>query len=358
MENMVNNFWSNKKVVVLGHTGFKGSWLSCSLLLLGSSITGISLAPKRKKDIFNLINLGRLIKKNVFLDIRNKKKLSKELIKANPDIIFHLAAQPLVKKSYLKPEYTYDVNFNGTLNLLNICKKIRNLKSLIVVTTDKCYLNHNKKKSFKENDALGGFDPYSSSKACVEILTQGYYKSFYEGKVGVATARAGNIIGGGDWSEDRIIPDLINSYRNKRFLILRNPNYTRPWLYIMDIINGYLTLAEKLFKRKLDYSGSWNFGPGKKNNITVKALVQKSKKQLPKLLKVRLKKSNFKESKYLNLNILKSKKKLNWKNKYDIDESIEATVKWYIKYLKNPKLIKNYIFLEIKNFLKVRNISE
>lgn len=349
---MVKNFWKNKKILVLGHTGFKGSWLSLTLYLLGANVSGISLKPKRKKDLYNILNLKRIIKSSEYIDIRNFKKLSSAVNKIKPDIIFHLAAQPLVKESIKNPLYTYETNFMGTLNILEICRNLKSLKSILITTTDKCYLNIGKKKNYKENDPLGGFDPYSSSKASTEILVKAYYETYLKNRIGLATARAGNVIGGGDWSNNRLLPDIMRSYLNKKILTIRNPFSTRPWLYILDVICGYLILANNLYKDKNFFSSAWNFGPGKKNNIKVLKIIKSTASFLNKPLKIKIKKSNFKESKYLNLDVSKSKKYLSWKNNFDIDLSLKETINWYKQYLHNTKNIKSYTKQHILNYIR------
>ena len=237
------SFWKNKKVLITGHTGFKGSWLSLALSKLGAKLYGYSLNIENKSQIFSCLNLEKIFVKSKYGDIRDIKKLKKFIKFSKPEIIFHLAAQPLVRESYVDPNYTYEANVMGTINLFEILKQNENLKCLMVITTDKVYKNLEKKDGYKEEESLGGHDPYSASKACVEIITESYKKSFFEknGKV-VATLREGNVIGGGDWSKDRLIPDIIKSIKSQKNLIIRSPDSVRPWQHVMEAVYFYIKI--------------------------------------------------------------------------------------------------------------------
>ena len=270
VKNLINNqFWGKKKILITGHTGFKGTWLSLWLNKLSADVYGISLPPpKNEKNLFNLVKLKKNIN-SYFIDIRKKKKLEKTIIKIKPEIIFHLAAQPLVKESYKNPFNTIDTNILGTVNLLEICRKHKFVKTIIVITTDKVYENREQKKPYDENSKLGGFDPYSSSKACVELIVSSYRNSYFKKKgVSIATARAGNVIGGGDWSANRIIPDAVNAWGKNKSLIIENPKSTRPWQHVLDSLYGYLLLAQKISKNH-KLSGAYNFGPLNKKQYSV-----------------------------------------------------------------------------------------
>ena len=272
-------FFKGKKIFITGHTGFKGSWLTYILYLSGAKLVGYSLRPKNRFDNFYLLKLDKKIK-NYYGDIRNKKVIESKIKKFNPDILFHLAAQPLVKESYKNPEFTFSTNVIGTLNVLEIIKEVKSVKSAIIVTSDKCYKNYEKISGYSEDDELGGEDPYSASKAAAENIFFSYQKSFFnnKNKIGLVSVRAGNVIGGGDWSEDRIIPDLIKSIIYRKKFIIRSPKSTRPWQHIFDLINGYLILSKRIYgNNKLN--GSWNFGPNK-NHITVKQVISKLIKKL------------------------------------------------------------------------------
>ncbi len=322
----MNNFWKNKKVFITGHTGFKGSWLSLWLNYLNADIMGYSLPVSNKEVLFKKLNLKNKFK-TISGDINDSKKLEKNLLKFNPDIIFHLAAQPLVLDSYKNPKTTFQTNIMGTINLLNSCRKLRKLKSIIIVSSDKCYENNERNYNFKEIDKLGGDDPYSASKAAVEIITNSYHKSFFK-RIGIATVRSGNVIGGGDYSKDRLVPDTIRSINKKKNLFLRYPDSTRPWQHVFETLNGYIILTEKLTKNKNKYSGSWNFGPNKKG-VSVKIIAEKIIKKWKSKIKINYKNYKFKEKNFLSLNSNKAYKYLNWKNKWTINKTIKQIVNWH-----------------------------
>ena len=320
------NFWKNKKVFITGHTGFKGSWLCLWLKYLNADIMGYSLPLSKKNNLFYKLKLIDKLK-NVEGDITDSKNLEKCLIKYEPDIIFHLAAQPLVIESYINPKLTFETNIQGTVNLMNSCLNLKKLKSIIVVTSDKCYENNEIRSNFTENDKLGGDDPYSASKASAEIITASYHKSFLN-NIGVATVRSGNVIGGGDNSKNRLIPDIIKSIKKNQNLILRYPESTRPWQHVFETINGYINLCEKLYKNK-EYSGAWNFGPNYKK-ITVRDIAKKIIKISNSKVKINYKRNKFfREKNFLTLNSKKANKYLGWKNKWNIDKSIEQVVSWH-----------------------------
>jgi CDP-glucose 4,6-dehydratase len=305
----VTNFYKNKRIFITGHTGFKGIWLTSALLNFGAKITGLSLNDEKKK-LFNEYIKNKEIK-SYFGNVENYSFLKKVIKKAKPQIIFHLAAQSLVINSYKEPLRTFKTNTFGTLNLLEIARNVSAIKSVIIVTSDKCYKNYGKFKFYKETDALGGVDPYSSSKAAVEIFADSYLKSFFlKSKIGLATVRAGNVIGGGDWSKNRIVPDCIRSIQRKNKLTIRNPNHIRPWQHVLDPVNGYLLLAMKIYFNYKKYSGSWNFGPSYKQVKSVRSIVnliiKKSKKKIEVVV---LRNKNY-ESYCIKLNSSKSKKKI------------------------------------------------
>lgn len=352
--NVLNNFYNNKKILITGHTGFKGLWLTTILSIFGAKIIGLSLNDKNKKNFYKCINNKSLIK-SYWGNINNFLFLKKIINKNKPQIIFHLAAQSLVIDGYKKPLKTFQTNVLGTLNLLEIAMRTPTVKSVIIVTSDKCYQNFSTSKSYKETDPLGGIDPYSSSKAAAEIISQSYLKSFYlKSKIGLATVRAGNVIGGGDWSKNRIVPDCIKSVFKNYKLILRNPNYIRPWQHVLDPLNGYLLLGMKIFFNPKKFSGPWNFGPSYKQVKSVRAVVnlifKKSKKKIKfSILEKKIKKY---ETHSIKLNSFKSKIKLGWKPKYNFEDSVNLTYDWYSQYFKNKKLI---FFQQIKNFYKLNN---
>ena len=338
MAKMNNKFWKNKKVFITGHTGFKGSWLSLWLKYLGADIKGYSLPLTKKEFLFHKFELNKNLK-NIYGDIRDLKKLKKSIKNFSPDLVFHLAAQPIVIDSYKRPLYTFDTNIIGTANLLQSCIGIGKLKSIVLVTTDKCYENVDKQYSFKENDKLGGDDPYSASKAASEIVVNSYYKSFLL-NTGVATARSGNVIGGGDRGKNRLVPDIIHAIKNNKKLSLRNPESTRPWQHVFETINGYIMLSEKLYSNKKKYSGAWNFGPSQKK-ISTKNIAVKISKYWEKSLNFNYNsKSQYKEKKFLSLNSEKSNTVLNWQNKFQINETILQIVNWEKQNLINKNMYK------------------
>lgn len=352
----LNKFWKNKKVFLTGHTGFKGTWFSILLSLLGAKVIGYSLKPSTSPNLYNLIKLNKLIHKSLYGDIRDYNKLKKSIIKFSPDFIVHMAAQPLVRQSYDNPKYTYEVNTLGTINILNILNEINFIKSALIITTDKVYANNDKKKYFKEDDSLGGMDPYSNSKSCAELAVKSYNHSFLkQKKIFVATARAGNVIGGGDFSNDRIIPDYFRSLLKNQKLILRSPNSVRPWQHVLDPLYGYLLLLMKLDKRQIVTGSSFNFGPNRSSNKTVNEVINLINKNFNNEVKIIRKKNNskiYKESKILMLDSSKSKKTLRWNTKYNLKQSINLTSSWFrLSIYKKNKNILKFTQEQIKEFL-------
>lgn len=333
---MPNNFWKNKKVLITGHTGFKGGWASLFLFYLGAKIYGYSLAPINKFNFYDICSLNKFLVEDKFDDLRNYLSLKKFIEKVEPDIIYHFAAQSLVGNSYSDPLTTYSTNVMGTANLLNIAREVKSIKSIINVTSDKCYLNKEKKNKFTEDDKLGGIDPYSSSKSCSEILTNSFYESFFKDiGTGIASVRAGNVIGGGDWSESRLFPDCIRSIFEKKKLIIRNIKSTRPWQHVLDPLYGYILLGEKLFDDQNRFSGPWNFGPSTFNSKNVNFILKRIKKNYSNFTwDILDNQVFFRESFSLNLDSSKSIKNLQWKPKIDIENSIDITLLWY-KYFYN-----------------------
>ncbi len=355
MNNKINNrFWKGKKVFISGHTGFKGSWLSIFLTYLGAEVTGYSLKPLTRPSLFNLAKIDKLIKKSIISDIRDYKKLYQEIKKSNATIIFHLAAQPLVRMSYIHPKDTFDVNFSGTLNILQIIKRIKKISTGIIITTDKVY-DIKKNKIFKETDALGGLDPYSSSKVCMEYLFNSYNESFFQKKKQmIATVRAGNVIGGGDYSVDRLIPDIYRSAFKNRSILLRNPRSIRPWQHVLEPLSGYLMLAQNIHNKRIKkINQNWNFGPNISSCKSVLYLSKYLSKQLK--LKIVINKKNSKkifkpETSVLRLSNYKSRNLLKWHPKWSINKSLDKIIEWNEKVKKN-----NYTSVciqQIKEYIK------
>ena len=343
--------FKNKKVIVTGHTGFKGSWLTLWLISLGAKVIGVSNEIKSSPSNFEILNLKKKII-NYNLDIRNFVNLKKVFLKHKPDFVFHLAAQAIVKKSYSDPLNTFTSNTIGTINLLESLKYLKNKCIAIIITSDKSYKNLEIKRGYKEDDLLGGTDPYSASKGCAELAIQSYIKSFYLKKknyLKVGIARAGNVIGGGDWSDNRIIPDCIKAWSRNRTVIIRNPNSTRPWQHVLEVINGYLTFAINLkYNSKINYE-TFNFGPKKHQDRSVISLINEIKKNWDEAkYKIKKEKNNL-ESQLLKLNSNKAKKILNWSCKLNFVESVELTAKWYRTYFNNRDML-DYSIKQIKNF--------
>jgi len=334
-----NNFWKNKKVLITGNTGFKGSWLTILLLEKKAKIIGISKKEKRGLYLFNYLKLNNKIKQ-YYLDICDYEKLKKVVKIEKPDVIFHLAAQPIVRESYIRPLDTLKINIFGTSNILEIIRYSKKKVSFINVTTDKVY-KQSGVKSFSEAHSLGGKDIYSSSKASSDMITSSYFESFFKKskKIGIATARAGNVIGGFDWSNNRIVPDTVKASFNAKILTIRMPKSIRPWQHVLDVVNGYVILAEKLYKDPIKFSGSWNFGPNNSANKNVITLVKTLRKELSKKAKVVFKKGNFHEEKSIKLLSIKSKKRLNWTPKFNFNKCIKLTAEIYNLYYKK---ILNY----------------
>ena len=332
MENIKNlkRFWEKKRVFITGHTGFKGSWLCIVLNYLGSKISGYSLKPD-KKSLFNKSKIIKNLSSNYFSNINDISKLKKALKQSKPEIIFHLAAQPLVLESYKKPLETFSTNMIGTLNLLESIREIKSIKSVVIITTDKVYKIHKKNINYKELDQLGGFDPYSASKVGTEIIVDSYIKSFFNKtklKYRVSTARAGNVIGGGDFSKNRLVPDIIKAINNKKKLIIRNPSQIRPWQHVLDPLIGYMCLAEKQYNGKIkDKYNCWNFGPDKKNFKRVIDIVKYIIKINKFDYKIKISKYH-KETEVLKLNSAKAKKVLRWSSKSSINDTLNKTIEW------------------------------
>tara|TARA_A100000164_G_C21921007_1_gene780674 strand:- start:168 stop:1256 length:1089 start_codon:yes stop_codon:yes gene_type:complete len=356
--NLIEKFYKNKNVLIIGHTGFKGSWLSICLKDLGAKVFGISRDIPTNPSHFQLLNFKEQINDYRF-DIRDYKRLKKSILSIKPDIIFHLAAQSLVKESFRDPYTTWTTNLMGTINLLEILKyiKIEKKMSVVVITSDKCYKNLNNNKRYKESDVLGDDEPYGASKAAAELAFRSYFASFLSKKknLRIATARAGNVIGGGDWSKDRIIPDLIRSIKRKKTLKIRYPNSTRPWQHVLEPIYGYLFLAQNLFVKEKNNGESFNFGPKFIKNYKVITLLKEFKKYLPHIKwKKEFNIIKIHEAGLLNLNSNKSFKNLKWKNILNFKETIRMTAEWYLLYFNNHN-VKKITFNQINSYKKKLN---
>lgn len=323
-----------------GHTGFKGSWLVLWLQSLGANVTGISLPPNTSPSHWDLLNLDM---ESLYIDVRDAEKLKKAVIKAQPDIVFHLAAQPLVRRSYQDPLETFSTNVMGTANVLDACLSVNELAAIVVVTSDKCYENKEWVWGYRETDALGGHDPYSASKACSEIVAASYRKSFFNQATAplLASARAGNVIGGGDWSEDRLIPDLVRSVGAKKSLDIRSPNATRPWQHVLECLSGYLVLGQSLLEKRKHCNEAWNFGPAKESNHKVLEVLDRLKVDWPNISWHYSKniQSHAHESRLLHLDSAKARDMLLWAPVWTFEEGVHATAAWYRAWIDSRKIL-------------------
>ena len=346
--------YKNLKILITGTTGFKGAWLAFWLKNLGAKVTGVSLKPEKGSILFNCLGLGTKINQ-YFIDITNFNKLNNIVKKVKPDIIFHLAAQSIVSDSYKSPLNTFQTNVLGSANVLETYR-INKIPNLVFITSDKCYLNLDKKKNYKETDILGGLDNYSSSKASAELIFSSYSNSYFKKEkfLSAASARAGNVIGGGDMKSDRIIPDIVKAVSQKKILNLRNPKATRPWQHVLEPLSGYLLIGHKLLNKELKKNliPSWNFGPKTKNCKNVEFITKEFLKNWKKKnLKLKINKNkNYHESKFLSLNIQKAKKELKWEPRLSLGETINMTADWYKLFLEN-KNIKNFTYHQLEFFL-------
>ena len=349
--------FKGKKILITGHTGFKGSWLTLWLIKLGAKVIGYSLEPPTKPSLFEILNLKEKIV-HIIGDIRDEEKLKNIFKKYKPEIVFHLAAQSLVRFSYKEPKLTYETNVIGTLNVLEAVRETKSVRVVIIVTSDKCYENKEWVYGYRENDPLRGYDPYSSSKACAELVVEAYRSSFFNPKnygkghqVALATVRAGNVIGGGDWQVDRLIPDCVKALSKGKPIKIRNPNAIRPWQHVLEPLSGYLLLAQKMWEEPNKYCEAWNFGPYEKDIATVKEIVKKVINLWGKGKYEVESDTQFHEAGLLRLDISKAMIKLGWLPKWDLDTALERTVKWY-KLFYEKEDIFIYSIKEIEDYEK------
>ena len=350
---MKSNFFKNKKILITGHTGFKGAWLSYYLYLLGADVMGISLKPKIKPSLYEILNLKNKIKSN-FINILDKKSLQKKIINFEPNIIFHLAAQAIIKESYNYPINTWSTNLIGSIHILEIIRNLKRPCTCVIITSDKCYKNLEKKNGYKENDILGGDDPYSASKAAAELAFKSYFNSFLKNtKHRIVTARAGNVIGGGDWSMNRIIPDCVKYKINNKKVKIRNPNASRPWQHVIEILNGYLKLAKKLSEDKKLNGQSFNFGPKNTEIVPVKNILEHIKNNWEGFKWIKSRNLIKNETKMLVLNTKKAERILNWKTRLNVRAATILTIEWYKIFYqkkKNKKIITEFTKKQIINY--------
>jgi len=333
--NLFNNIYNSKKVLVTGHTGFKGGWLSLWLKELGAEVIGYSLDPPTQPSFFRAVGLkNKMI--HIIGDIRDEKHLLSVFEKYQPEFVFHLAAQSLVRFSYKEPRLTYETNVIGTVSILEAIRKNKGVRAAVIITSDKCYENKEWIYGYRENDPVGGYDPYSSSKGCAELVVSAYRRSFLnpinqnDRKIAISSARAGNVIGGGDWREDRLIPDCIKSLSENKSIIIRNPDAIRPWQHVLEPLSGYLLLGAKMYEDGAKFNGAWNFGPSDSDLITVEEITKKIVSYWGSgKYKNEISIKNPHETKLLKLDCSKARSILSWYPEYNIDEALSKTVGWY-----------------------------
>jgi CDP-glucose 4,6-dehydratase len=344
-------FWNSKRVFLTGHTGFKGSWLSLWLQDMGAIVKGYALEPNTTPNLFTKASVAQNMLSDIG-DITNLNHITESMTAFNPEILIHMAAQPLVRLSYKEPVLTYATNVMGTVNVLEAARKCNNLKAIVSVTTDKCYENREWAWGYRENEPMGGHDPYSSSKGCAELVTAAYRNSFFnENKtVSLASARAGNVIGGGDWAEDRLIPDILKAFEKNEPVIVRNPMSTRPWQHVLEPLSGYLVLAQQLFKEGSNFAESWNFGPKDEDCKPVSWILDTMVNNWGKGAKWELdKNSNPHEAGFLKLDCSKAAMRLNWSPKWNLEQTLESIINWHQNYLAQ-KNIQEQCLLEIAKY--------
>ncbi|MGL4721748.1 MAG: CDP-glucose 4,6-dehydratase [Desulfovibrionaceae bacterium] len=345
---MFTAIYKNKKVFLTGHTGFKGSWLALWLTMLHADVMGYSLAPDTEPSLHRALGQN-----GIYGNILDTEKLENSMSHFQPDIVFHLAAQPLVRMSYYEPVLTYQTNVLGTLNVLEAARKIPSVKAFVNITTDKCYENKEFVYGYKEDDPMGGYDMYSSSKACVEIMSSSYRQSFLQNGLpyAMATARAGNVIGGGDWAKDRLLPDCVRALNNNTTIEIRKPEAIRPWQHVLEPLSGYLLLGKKLLEDPQEYANAFNFGPNEDSVCTVLEVIQKFAHYWGKTENIVYKKDTVHEASLLMLNIDRAKEILGWFPTYNLDEALRKTAEWYKCFYARTTML-TFTQRQIEDFMK------
>lgn len=324
------SFWRGKRVFLTGHTGFKGGWLSLWLQSMGAEVHGYALNPPTVQNLFTEANVREGMSGSEIADIRDAESLCAAMRAAQPEVVFHLAAQPLVRYSYTNPTETYAVNVMGTVNLLEAVRKTPTVRAIVNVTTDKCYENREWVWAYRENEAMGGFDPYSSSKGCAELVTAAYRRSFLEPSgIALASARAGNVIGGGDWAADRLIPDFLRAMDAGKTLEIRSPESTRPWQHVLEPLSGYLTLAEKLYTSGMQFAEGWNFGPADEDAKPVRWIVERLAEMRKDVKWQCDERPQLHEANYLKLDSSKAHSQLSWQPKWKLQSALHKTLEWH-----------------------------
>lgn len=337
----MRDFYKNKKVFITGHTGFKGSWLTLWLTMMGAKVLGYALDPNTDPSLFNVLNLHKDID-HVIGDIRNFEKLREVITEFKPEIVFHLAAQPLVRLSYKEPRLTYETNVMGTVNLLEAIRQTKSVRAVLNVTSDKCYENKEWVWGYREIDPMGGYDPYSSSKGCSELITAAYRNSYFKNsETAIASARAGNVIGGGDWAEDRLIPDIVRSLSQGKQIIIRNPKATRPWQHVLEPLSGYLLLGKLLYEKGQEFAEAWNFGPSDSSTMTVEEIVKKSIEIWGSGSYIVNSSERPHEANLLKLDVSKSFMRFRWSPQLDYSQTLQKTISWYREhYESSPEIAR------------------
>lgn len=346
-------FWREKKVYITGHTGFKGSWLSLLLNRLGAEVYGYALSPPTSPSLFEQAEVTKEISSTIG-DVRNLNNLKKSMNDIQPEIVLHMAAQSLVRESYTDPVTTFETNIMGTVNILEAVRNLQSVKALIVVTSDKCYKNKEQDNGYVETDELGGHDPYSNSKACAEQVTNSYQSSFFSSlnNINIASVRAGNVIGGGDWAVDRLIPDLIRSFISHQQTNIRNPNAIRPWQHVLEPLSGYLLLAEKLAFTPA-FSGAWNFGPNISDAKPVAWIADELTQRWGNDAHWTMDNNeHLKETHTLHLDSSKARNTLGWSPRLHLDQTLEWTLDWYKAYSRNESM-QSFTESQIQHYLKI-----
>lgn len=350
-------FWKNKSVFLTGHTGFKGGWLTLWLSSMGAKVTGYALAPNTNPNLFDVLAMDAMIEKSNIADIRDLASLQKSMALSKPDVVIHMAAQPLVRYSYANPVETYATNVMGTVHVLESTRTIESVGATVVVTTDKCYENREREAGYREDEAMGGFDPYSSSKGCAELVTSAYRQSYFSSIKSmntVASARAGNVIGGGDWSQDRLIPDAIKAFEANQPLMIRNPLATRPWQHVLEPLSGYLVLAQALYEQGSAFASAWNFGPRDEDNRMVKEVIdllisdwdssarwEKEGSEQPH------------EANLLKLDCSKAYAQLDWTPKWGLEIAVQKIVEWQKAYQQKQNM-QELSLVQINHYMSAK----
>lgn len=351
-------FWRGKKVFLTGHTGFKGSWLTLWLRALGAHVVGFALAPDTTPNLFTLGRVSDGIE-SIIGDIRERALLTESMKAASPDVVIHMAAQPLVRESYVTPVETYETNVMGTVHVLDAVRQVPGVRSVVIVTTDKCYENREWEWGYRESEAMGGYDPYSSSKGCAELVSSAYRNSFFNPAtyakhgVAVASGRAGNVIGGGDWAADRLIPDIMRAISHGETVNIRNPHAIRPWQHVLEPLSGYLTLAESLYTDGPRFADAWNFGPNDTDAQPVQAIVERLTSQWGEGAQWRLDGGEHPhEATFLKLDCSKARARLGWRPRWDLNHTLDTIVSWYKAAARNEDL-RAVTLAQIDNYTQI-----